>query len=78
MIYCGKAGFGHIMRSFLLNSTTIRLKRPQNLSQTSIPSLQPPKSDKLLVIGFLPEFVSQICQISVKAVHEGRYLAFDA
>ena len=33
---------------FFVNRSTIRLKRPQNLSQTSLFSLQFPKSDRLL------------------------------
>jgi len=35
LIYCGKAGFGHISRIFSLNSL-IRLKNPRNLSQTGL------------------------------------------
>jgi len=48
MIYCGKAEFGQIPRSFSLNSGAIRLKRPKNLTQIGIPSLRPVKSDRLL------------------------------
>jgi len=48
IIYCEKPGFGQILSSFSLNRSTIRLKRPQNLSQTSLFSLQFPKSDRLL------------------------------
>jgi len=51
IIYCEKPGFGQIVSSFSLNSTTIRLKRPQNLSQTSFFSLQFPKSDRLLALA---------------------------
>ncbi len=33
MIYCGKAEFGQISRSFASNSGAILLKRPKNLAQ---------------------------------------------
>jgi hypothetical protein len=36
MIYCPKAEFGQIFRSFSLNSGAIRLKRPKNLSQIGL------------------------------------------
>jgi len=49
IIYCENPGFGHILSSFSLNRPAICLKRPQNLPQTSILSLQSPKSDSLLV-----------------------------
>jgi hypothetical protein len=52
MIYCGKAEFGQIPRSFALNSGAIRLKRPKNLTQIGFPSLRSVKSDRLLVISF--------------------------
>jgi len=48
MIYCGKAKFGQISRSFALNSGAIRLKRPKNLTQICFPSLRSVKSDRLL------------------------------
>jgi hypothetical protein len=48
MIYCGKAEFGQISRSFSLNSGAILLKRPKNLTQIDIPSLRSVKSDRLL------------------------------
>jgi hypothetical protein len=48
MIYCGKAEFGQIPRSFALNSGAIRLKRPKNLTQIGFPSLRSVKSDRLL------------------------------
>jgi hypothetical protein len=38
LIYCGKAEFGHIFRSFSLNSGAIRLKRAKNLPQIGFPS----------------------------------------
>jgi len=34
MIYCGKAGFGQISRSFASNSGAILFKTPKNLTQT--------------------------------------------
>jgi hypothetical protein len=34
--YCGKAGFGHFLRSFSWNRMTIRLKRAQKLPQTGL------------------------------------------
>jgi hypothetical protein len=52
MIYCGKAEFGQISRSFSLNSGAIRLKRPKNLTQIGFPSLQSVKSDRLLAENF--------------------------
>jgi hypothetical protein len=48
MIYCGKAEFGQIFRSFSLNSGAIRLKRPKNLTQIGFPSLRSVKPDRLL------------------------------
>jgi hypothetical protein len=48
MIYCEKAEFGQISRSFSLNSGAIRLKRPKNLTQIGFSSLQSVKSDRLL------------------------------
>jgi hypothetical protein len=39
MIYCEKAEFGQISRSFALNSGAIRLKRPENLTQIGFLSL---------------------------------------
>jgi hypothetical protein len=33
---CGKARFGHFLRSFLLNRMTIRLKRAQKLPQAAL------------------------------------------
>ncbi len=48
MIYCEKAEFGQISRSFSLNSGAIRLKRPKNLTQIAFPSLRSVKSDRLL------------------------------
>ncbi|WP_205623981.1 hypothetical protein, partial [Marinobacterium rhizophilum] len=36
LIYCGKADYGHLSRSFLLNRTTIRLKRAQKLPQNGL------------------------------------------
>ncbi|HKX55226.1 MAG TPA: hypothetical protein VJN01_03960, partial [Xanthomonadales bacterium] len=48
LIYCGKAGFGHIFRSFSLNSGAIRLKSAKNLPQTGFTSLRSVKSDRLL------------------------------
>jgi len=53
MIYCGKAEFGQISRSFSLNSGAIRLKRPKNLTQIGFPSLRSVKSDRLLIRQFL-------------------------
>jgi hypothetical protein len=50
MIYCGKAEFGQISRSFSLNSGAIRLKRPKNLTQIGCPSLRSVKSDRLLAV----------------------------
>jgi hypothetical protein len=50
MIYCGKAEFGQISRSFSLNSGAIRLKRPNNLTQIGFPSLRSAKSDRLLAV----------------------------
>ena len=49
MIYCEKAEFGQISRSFSLNSGAIRLKRPKNLTQIGFPSLRSVKPDRLLV-----------------------------
>src|SRR3546814_5608370 len=40
LIYCGKAEFGQIFRSFSLNSPAIRPKRPKNLPQIGFPSLR--------------------------------------
>ena len=51
MIYCGKAEFGQVPRSFASNSGAILLKRPKNLTQICFPSLRSVKSDRLL--GFL-------------------------
>jgi len=48
MIYCGKSEFGHIFRSFSLNSGAIRLKKSKNLTQIGFPSLRSAKSDRLL------------------------------
>lgn len=48
MIYCGKAEFGQIFRSFSLNTGAIRLKRSKNLTQIGFPSLRSVKSDRLL------------------------------
>ena len=63
MIYCEKAEFGRISRSFALNSGAIRLKRPKNLTQIgfyprapsldaghqfTLPSLRSVKPDRLL------------------------------
>ena len=48
MIYCGKAEFGQITRSFAFNSAAISLKRPNNLTQIYFPSLQSVKPDNLL------------------------------
>ena len=48
MIYCEKAEFGQISRSFSLNSGAIRLKRPKNLTQIGFLSLRSVKSDRLL------------------------------
>lgn len=48
MIYCGKAEFGRISRSFSLNSGAIRLKRPKNLTQIGFFSLRSVKPDRLL------------------------------
>jgi len=48
MIYCVKAEFGQIFRSFSLNSGAIRLKRSKNLTQIGFPSLRSVKSDRLL------------------------------
>ncbi len=36
LIYCGKAAFGHFSSSFLLNRTTIYLKRAQKLPQNGL------------------------------------------
>jgi len=36
MVYCGKAEFGQIYRSFSLNSGAIRLKRSKNLPQIGL------------------------------------------
>jgi hypothetical protein len=33
---CGKAGFGHFLRSFSLNRMTVRLKRAQKTPQTGL------------------------------------------
>jgi len=55
MIYCGKAEFGQISRSFSLNSGAIRLKRPKNLTQICFPSLQSVKPDRFLVMFFCHE-----------------------
>jgi len=49
MIYCGKAEFGQVSRSFSLNSGAIRLKTPKNLTQIGFPSLRSVKPDRLLV-----------------------------
>ena len=51
MIYCEKAEFGRISRSFALNSGAIRLKRPKNLTQIGFPSLRSVKPDRLLVMA---------------------------
>src|SRR3546814_11332596 len=48
LIYCGKAEFGQIFRSFSLNSPAIRPKRPKNLPQIGFPSLRSVKPDRLL------------------------------
>ena len=48
MIYCVKAEFGQISRSFSLSSGAIRLKRPKNLTQIGFLSLRSVKSDRLL------------------------------
>ena len=48
MIYCGKAEFGQIYRSFASNSGAILLKRPINLTQIGFPSLRSVKPDRLL------------------------------
>jgi hypothetical protein len=45
---CGKAEFGHMFRSFSLNSGAIRLKRANHLPQIGFPSLRSVKSDRLL------------------------------
>jgi hypothetical protein len=37
MIYCGKAEFGQISRSFAANSGAIRLKSPKNLNKSAFP-----------------------------------------
>jgi hypothetical protein len=36
LIYCGKADFDHFVCSFLLNRTTISLKRAQKLPQNGL------------------------------------------
>jgi hypothetical protein len=62
MIYCVKAEFGQIFRSFSLNGGAIRLKRPKNLTQIGFPSLRSVKSDRLLACtihkfaDFIPGF----------------------
>jgi hypothetical protein len=48
MIYCGKAEFGQISRSFASNSGAILLKRSENLTQICFPSLRSVKPDRLL------------------------------
>ena len=48
MIYCGKAEFGQISRSFKANSGAIHRKRPKNLTQICFPSLRSVKPDRLL------------------------------
>jgi len=48
MIYCDKAEFGHIIRSFASNSGAILLKRPNILTQISFLSLRSVKPDRLL------------------------------
>ena len=60
MIYCEKAEFGQISRSFSLNSGAICLKRPKNLTQIGFPSLRSVKSDRLAVItAQFPHFLFQ-------------------
>ena len=48
MIYCGKAEFGQISRSFTANSGAIHRKRPKNLTQICFPSQRSVKPDRLL------------------------------
>ncbi len=48
MIYCVKAEFGQIPRSFASNSGAILLKRPENLTQIGFPSLRSVKPDRFL------------------------------
>ena len=47
MIYCGKAEFGHIFRSFASNSGAILLKGTEYMTQIGFPSLRPVKSGRL-------------------------------
>ena len=49
MIYCEKAEFGQISRSFSLNNGAIRLKRLKNLTQIGFPSLRSVKSMQLWI-----------------------------
>lgn len=53
MIYCEKPGFGHVSRSFPLNSDAIRLKRTENLTQIGFSLLRSGESDRLLGCGNL-------------------------
>ncbi len=45
-----KIHFGHILRKFLLNRTTIRLKFTKNLTQNGFSSLRLSFSDSLLAV----------------------------
>ena len=69
MIYCGKAEFGQISRSFSLNSGAIRLKRPKNLTQIGFPSLRSVKSDRLLGIGVIQEALTMFLYKYLSRVH---------
>jgi hypothetical protein len=51
MIYCEKAEFGQILRSFASNSGAILLKRPKNLTQIGFLSLRSVKPDRLLELS---------------------------
>jgi len=61
LIYCGKAEFGQIPRSFAVNSDAIHLKRPRNLTQICFPSLQSVKPDRLQAVTFFNLAWKDIC-----------------
>jgi hypothetical protein len=59
MIYYEKSEFGHISRSFSLNSGAIRLNRPKNLTQIGFSSRRSVKSDRLLAAAVIDDRTNQ-------------------
>jgi hypothetical protein len=60
LIYCGKSEFDYFVYSFLLNSTTICLKRAQKLTQTGLSlamsgQARQAASERLSSRGFIDE-----------------------